>query len=62
MDHLSLKLVSRSKENGRHFRDDIFKHIFVNETVRILVHSINLTDFCFEAIDLKYWNIAESWK
>ena len=27
----------RPRQNGRHFPDDTFKHIFLNENVRILI-------------------------
>ena len=29
--------TSRPRQNGRHFADDTFKRIFVNENVRILI-------------------------
>ena len=33
--HLSTLNTLRPRQNGRHFRDDTFKWIFLNETVRI---------------------------
>ena len=37
--HIQTQLINSSPpgQNGRHFADDIFKHIFLNENVRIFI-------------------------
>ena len=40
MNPLKLVITLRLRQNGRHFADDIFKYIFLNENVKI---SINIS-------------------
>ena len=39
LSHESIKFINtlRQRQNGRHFADDIFKRIFVNKNICILI-------------------------